>query len=185
FPEGVLHACFFDGTNLNGPYLGTLLDTPFPVPSSNLGTGIFHTGFDDVLAFGQSSTVSAVWRGTLSFPRGNYILSFFADDGLRVRVNGALILDEWQVQAAAFEKIVALNGPTRLQIEWFENEGAHALVFRWRPTLLDPNAGTVTRRPAGATVTNGTLLSGSFANLAANDNSYLAVNSTTSGQRTT
>jgi hypothetical protein len=185
FPEGVLHACFFDGTNLDGPYLGTLLDTPFPVPSSNLGTGIFHAGSDEEFAFGQSSTVSAVWRGTLSFPRRNYILSFVADDGLRVRVNGALILNEWQVQGAGFEKIVALNGPTRLQIEWFQNEGGHALAFRWRPTSLEPNAGTITRAPASTTVTSGTLLSGNFASLAANDNSYLAVNSTTTGQRTT
>ena len=75
FPEGVLHACFFDGANFDGPYLGTLLDTPFPVPSSNLGTGIHHVGSPEI-AFGQSDTVSAIWRGTLSFPRGNYILSF-------------------------------------------------------------------------------------------------------------
>jgi Bacterial Ig domain len=184
FPQGVLHVCFFDGANFNGPYLGTLLDTPFPVPSSNLGAGILHGDFGEV-AFGQSDTVSGIWRGTLSFPRGNYILGFFTDDGLRVRVNDILILDEWRDQVQDFEKIVALNGPTRLQIEWFQNGGSYALNFRWRPTSLEPNAGTITRAPGSTIVTAGALLSGNFSSLAANDNNYLAVSSTTAGTRTT
>jgi hypothetical protein len=184
FPSGVFHACFFDGTNLDGPYLGTLLDTPFPVPSSNLGTGINHSGFGEVV-FGRSDMVSGIWRGTLDFPRGNYILRFFTDDGLRVQVNGFRILDEWRDQVAAFTKVVALNGPTPLQIEWFQNGGSHALVFRWQPTAQEPPVGMVEDLPEFVAVKTGTLGSGNAVSLAVDDNNYLKVNSSTAGTRTT
>ncbi len=104
FPNGVFHACFYDGINLDGPYLGTLLDAPFPVQSSNFGTGINHSGVGQV-AVGQPGTVSGAWRGTLNFPAGNYMLSFFTDDELRVFVNGTRVLDEWRSnQSAEFSK---------------------------------------------------------------------------------
>jgi hypothetical protein len=183
FPVGVFHACFFDGTNLDGPYLGTLLDAPFPVPSSNLGTGILHSGFGEV-AFGESDTVSAVWRGTLDFPAGNYILRFFTDDGLRVEVNGVEILNEWQDQLASFARVAALDGPTPIQIEWFQNEGSYALFFRWQPTLLEPPATIVADLPESVALVTGKRIRGDAGSLAADDDSYLRVDSARTGRRT-
>jgi PA14 domain len=159
----------FDGTNLDGPYLGTLLDTPFPVPSSNLGTGINHSFPSGEIAFGQFDTVSGVWRGTLDFPAGNYILRFYTVDGLRVRVNDSLILDEWRDQVAVFNKVVALAGPTRIQIEWYENVGGKGLSFRWQPTAQQPPATMVRDVPESVVVNAGTVASGNAASLAADD----------------
>ncbi|HEX5757779.1 MAG TPA: Ig-like domain-containing protein [Thermoanaerobaculia bacterium] len=185
FPTGVFHACFFDGANLDGPYLGTLLDTPFPVPSANLGIGINHAGFGEV-AFGQSDTVSGVWRGILDFPPGNYILSFYSDDGLRVNVNGLQILDEWRDQVAHFEKVVALEGPTSIQIEWFQNGGSYGLVFRWRPTAQRPQPPVtmVSAVPASVVVKAGTLKRGDAGSLASEDDDHLTIKSTKTGAHT-
>lgn len=180
FPTGVFHACFFDGTNLDGPYLGTLLDTPFPVPSTNLGAGIIHSGSGEV-AFGRSDTVSGVWRGTLTFPKGNYILSFLTNDGLRVKVNGVQILDEWREQHAVFAKVVALDGPTRIQIEWFDNGGEHHLHFRWHPTAQQPPITAVTDFPESIGVNIGALVGGNASRLRADDNNYLRVGSARTG----
>lgn len=183
FPVGVFHACFFDGANLEGPYLGTLLDPPFPVPSSNLGTGILHRSFGGI-AFGQSDTVSAVWRGTLDFPAGNYILRFFTDDGLRVEVNGVEILNEWQDQIASFARVVRLDGPTPIQIEWFQNFGDQALVFRWQPTRQEPPTTVVADLPESVALVTGKRIKGNAGSLAADDDRYLRVKSAETGGRT-
>jgi hypothetical protein len=181
FPLGVFHACFFDGANLEGPYLGTLLDPPFPIPSSNLGTGILHRGFGGI-AFGQSDTVSAVWRGTLDFPAGNYILRFFTDDGLRVEVNGVEILDEWQDQLASFARVVSLDGPTPIKIEWFQNFGDQALVFRWQPTRQEPPTTMVVDLPESVALRTGKRIRGNAGSLAADDDSVLRVDSERTGK---
>jgi hypothetical protein len=183
FPEGSFEACFFDGTNLDGPYLGTLADAPFPLPSSNLGTGINHINVNEI-AFGESDTVSAVWRGILDFPAGNYILRFFTDDGLRVEVNGIEILNEWRVQVAHFSRVVALEGPTPIQIEWFENEGGLGLSFRWQPTAQEPPVTMITDFPESVAVTAGKLQAGGAGELLANDSRYLRVGSAKTGNRT-
>jgi Ca2+-binding RTX toxin-like protein len=181
-PGGRFEACFFDGTNAAGPYFGTLVDTPFPVPSSNLGTGINHTNVDEI-AFGESDTVSAVWRGILDFPPGNYILRFFTDDGLRVEVNGVEILNKWQDQVAHFSRVVALDGPTPILIEWFENQGGLGLSFRWQPTAQEPPVAMVTDFPESVTVATGRVRAGNAGRLVANDNSYLRVSSAKTGTR--
>lgn len=182
FPVGTFHACFYDGIDLSGPYLGTLLDTPFPVPSSNVGAMI-HSGSGEV-AFGQSDTVSGVWRGTLDLPPGNYRLSFLTNDGLRVYIDGIRILNEWRDQHATFTEIIAVDGPTRIRIEWFDNGGDHHLHFRWQPTVQPPSVEMVTDFPEAISVQAGTLAGGNATSLAADDNNYLRVRSTTSGTRT-
>ena len=65
---------------LTGPYLGTLIDHPFPVPAANLGWGLRH-GWAEEIAFGRSNTISGVWRGSFDFPPDNYRLAFQVDDG--------------------------------------------------------------------------------------------------------
>ena len=180
FPAGVFHACFFEGTNLDGAYLGTLLDKPFPAPSSNVATAINHAGFGEV-AFGRSDLVSGIWRGTFDFPAGNYLLSILADDGVRVRLNGVTIVDEWQVQVAGFAEVVPLSGSTRIQIEWFQGAGSYGLVVRWQPTTLEPPTTRITDLPDLVSVRTGTLRAGNAASLTSDDDAYLVVASTTTG----
>jgi Bacterial Ig domain/PA14 domain len=181
FPVGTFHVCYFDGIGLDGPYLGTLVDHPFPVPAPNAGWGIKHNWVDEV-AFGRTEKITGVWRGTLDFPAGNYTFRFFTDDGLRVRVNDRLVIDEWRTpQVASFSTVVSLSGPTRIQIEWFEDFGGQALTFWWQPTAA---AAQVTAFPSATSVLKGTRRAGGAAALAADDDRYFSVDSTTSGTRT-
>ena len=158
FPVGVFHACFYDGIGTGGPYLGTLLDVPAWY-SDNVALAVNH-GFGDGVAFGQTETFSGVWRGQLDLPAGNYRLRFNTDDGLRVRVNGSLVLDAWLDQVGYYEVILALSGLTSFQLDWYENGGSEGLRFIFGPTLNPPpgkftvvadieGRGAVTSSPAG------------------------------------
>jgi hypothetical protein len=135
YPLGTFHACFFDGLNTNSPYLGTVIDHPFPVPANNVGFGPWHGWGGDEIAFDRFDHVTGVWRGTLDFRPGRYLFSFFTDDGLRVRVDDVKIIDSLvHPQVATFDRVVQVDGPTRIFIRWYENEGGQALTFRWKPT---------------------------------------------------
>jgi Bacterial Ig domain len=133
FPVNTFHACYYDGIGFQGKYLGTLLDHPFPLGAPNSGWGVKHAWADDELPFAQGDTVTGVWRGKLMFLKDNYKLRFFTDDGLRVRINGRLVVDEWRDQAAWYAATVALNGLTAIQIEWYQNAGGRGLQFWWQP----------------------------------------------------
>src|SRR5207249_1823706 len=96
FPRGTFRACFYDGVGVAGPYLGTVIDHPFPTPTSNAGFGVQHIWGDGFVAFGKYDNVTGVWRGKLDFPAGTYLCRFFTDDGLQVWIDGRLIVDEWR-----------------------------------------------------------------------------------------
>jgi hypothetical protein len=134
-PHDTLHVCYFD-VGFDGPYLGTLVDHPFPVPTPNAAFLIKHTWDADEIAFGQTDTVSGLWRGRLTFPPANHVLRFFTDDGLLVFANGVKVIDEYQVLGGSV--VVHLAGVTRIKVQWYENEGSAALHLAFRPTAQKP-----------------------------------------------
>jgi CARDB/Bacterial Ig domain/PA14 domain len=138
FPLGTFHVCYYDGIRAdgtgNGIYLGTLLDHPFPMATPNAGYGIKHTWDVGEIAFGKDGVISGIWQGRLDFPPGNYVLHFFTDNGLRAYINGNLVIDAWREQVAEYTTTVALDGPTTIELHWFENFDAAALHFWWKPT---------------------------------------------------
>jgi hypothetical protein len=138
FPRGSFRACFYDGVGTNGPYLGTLLDHPFPTPTPNAGIGLNHA-WGGVVAFGRADSITGVWRGRLDFPAATYLCRFFADDGLQVWIDGRLVVDAWRApQVADSSAAVALDGPTPIKIRWFERDGSAGLRFSWSPTRQEP-----------------------------------------------
>jgi hypothetical protein len=135
FPTGTFTACFYDGVNSTASFLGAEIDHPFPVPSRNVGFGPSRSWPDGVVAFGRTDHITGIWRGTLDLPPDRYRFRFFADDGIRVRVDGVTILDELHSpQVATFDRVVDVDGPAQIMIRWFEDEGGQGLDFRWWPT---------------------------------------------------
>ncbi|MGH2650922.1 MAG: Ig-like domain-containing protein, partial [Actinomycetota bacterium] len=134
FPEGTFHVCYYEGTGFEGPYLGTLLDHPFPVPAPNAGWLIRHDWGSDPVAFGRGDDMSGVWRGRLTFPPGRYLFRLWADEGARVFVDGALVIDHWQDIPQQLVTEVTLAGPTELRIEWNDVQFGQQLKLFWQPT---------------------------------------------------
>ena len=81
---------------------------------------------------------SARWSRIIEFTAGNYRLCARADDGVRVKVDGKLVLNEWHANDASQDYCVdlSLSGSTRLDVEYYERSGAAEVEFWWK--LLDP-----------------------------------------------
>ncbi len=75
---------------------------------------------------------SARWTRALDFAPGDYIFSATADDGVRVYLDGWLVIDEWNIGAARtssvrFDGVGA--GTHILTVEYFQAEGDAVMTF--------------------------------------------------------
>jgi hypothetical protein len=92
------------------------------------------------LAFGNGSPASVdarlavtardrfglVAQTEIALPPGRWRVRTLSDDGVRVFVNGAMVIERWDIHGptedvAEFE--VTGRGPTRIGVEYFENSG--------------------------------------------------------------
>lgn len=120
-PTGVWMANYYAGTALAGAPL--------------LTQGVAAIDFD--WAFGSpdplvpSDNFSARFTRTISSSGGPYHLSLAGDDGVRVRIDGAIVLDGWRDQATtSYETDVTLApGSHDIAVEYYERGGHAVLSF--------------------------------------------------------
>ncbi len=77
---------------------------------------------------------SVRWTGRLTLPRdGSYTFAVRVDDGVRLYVDGALLIDEWHVtQAGAYAASRALTaGPHQVVVEYFQAAGEANVRVDW------------------------------------------------------
>ena len=83
---------------------------------------------------------SVRWTGDWNFERGQYTFFILADDGVRLWLDGQLLIDDWvegraeRTQAA----FVATEGLHRVTLEYYEESDEAAVWIRWRRTDLYP-----------------------------------------------
>ncbi|MBL8160164.1 prepilin-type N-terminal cleavage/methylation domain-containing protein [Candidatus Saccharibacteria bacterium] len=91
---------------------------------------------------------SVRWTGLVTAPStGSYTFHAFTDDGVRVWVNGTLIINQWIDQHATRTGTISLNAGQQYPIvyEMYENAGSAAAALDWTPP-----AGTQVNIPASA-----------------------------------
>jgi hypothetical protein len=67
-------------------------------------------------------------EGTLTIARGDYDLEVTSDDGVRVTLDGKVVLQDWTWHAPKTDTVrVRLGGTHRLRVEHFELDGYSAL----------------------------------------------------------
>lgn len=76
---------------------------------------------------------SVRWTNTLSLQSGNYRFTTITDDGVRLWVNGSLIIDEWH---DAYEGTYTANidiptGTAEVRMEYYENVGGAVARLDW------------------------------------------------------
>ncbi len=97
---------------------------------------------------------SARWTRRLHFREGVYLFTAAADDGVRVWVDGRLVLDEWHDgPLTPYSVELALSeGDHTLQVEYYESLGAAAIQFSWEryeePTATPSPSATPTLTPS-------------------------------------
>lgn len=121
-----------DIVNWRGEYFNnrTLAGSPTLVRDDaninfNWGAGIPANGL-------PADNFSVRWSRTINFPAGSYRFTTTADDGVRLSVNGHLLVDQWKNQAAAtYSGVIYLSGNAVVQMEYYENGGLAVAQLSW------------------------------------------------------
>jgi hypothetical protein len=79
---------------------------------------------------------SARWEANLDVRvTDKYTFDVRSDDGVRLWIDGALLLDRWRIQtrerSLARKETVLSNGVHRIRVEHFDHEGPASLELRW------------------------------------------------------
>ncbi len=76
---------------------------------------------------------SASWEGKFSFRTGNYTFTVTADDGVRLYLDGALVLDKWILQPATTYQIkkAMSSGTHTIKLVYFEHPGMAVAKLNW------------------------------------------------------
>lgn len=89
--------------------------------------GAFYPG-------GPSDKFATVAEGTFTVPAGEYTLDVTTDDGIRVWVDGKLVLESWKHQGPTpYSTDLKLGGKHAIRVEHFEISGYAALNVKLKP----------------------------------------------------
>ncbi len=143
-----------DIVNWRGEYFSnrTLAGSPTLVrDDANIN---FNWGNGSPAAGMPADNFSVRWTRTLNFPAGSYRFTTTSDDGVRLWVNGHLLIDKWQDQAAAsYSGVIHLSGNTAVKMEYYENGGLATAQLSW---ALDSGTPPPVPPPTGAVVIDNT-----------------------------
>jgi len=85
---------------------------------------------------------SARWSTTITFTAGTYRFRAGADDGVRVAIDGNLIINAWADATNGFrvsEVDISLGaGPHALVVDYYESSGNAGVQFSWIPAPAGP-----------------------------------------------
>lgn len=93
----------------------------------------FDWDVDGPVSGGRVDKFSAQWKRTLEFDPGLYSLQAIADDGIRVFVDDALLIDEWHASSGdeTYQVELALSGEHEISVIYYENAGRAKVQFDW------------------------------------------------------
>ena len=67
--------------------------------------------------------VAMIGEGAVDLPKGSFALRTISDDGVRVWVDGKLVIDRWDVHESIVDEAPIAGGRHALRIEYFEHVG--------------------------------------------------------------
>ena len=81
-----------------------------------------------------------VTDATVQIPAGGLGLQVLSDDGVRVWVDGALVIDQWSIHDTRVDRATLAAGSRKLRIEYFDAAGSAELQvsFVRRPEPRNP-----------------------------------------------
>lgn len=70
--------------------------------------------------------------GTVTLPNGDYWLDIISDDGIKVWLDGKLVVDKWSVHESVLDQVKLPSGKHRISVQYFEQTGWAELQVRFR-----------------------------------------------------
>ncbi len=145
---GTYRAEYFDGTTLTGTPTAVRCEGPI---DNDYGDG----SPQDVPGLGEDA-FSVRWTTSQTLAAGTYSFTATADDGVRVRVDGELVIDEFRDQGpTTFTADRALSaGEHTIVVEYYERGGGALIRFGYTRTGADTTPPAAPERPT-AVATDG------------------------------
>jgi len=161
FNGGVIHLLSF-GSSPTSCALGSF-DAQFFGNTALAGEPVLRRcdpAIDYDWGFGSPATAVAVdnfsarWSGQFSFSGGSTTFTATTDDGIRVYVDGTLVIDEWRDQApTTFNATTNIAAGTHaVTVEYYENSGGAVARVSWQSGSVNAPPVPVIDAPA-ATLT--------------------------------
>ena len=96
----------------------------------------YHTGTGEVLNSGSKDGVGADIRGMIRFAKaGDYVLAMQSNDGVRLEIGGALIVNDPTVHADRYSDLITVQiaepGWYPLSLWYFERKNTSTLELYW------------------------------------------------------
>ena len=149
-----------------------VVTTSCPAPATNAFTGCYYnntslagnpvlTRTDNNIAFswGNASpgagvpagNFSARWQGNFFFPAGNITFTVTTSDGMRVYIDGTLLLDRWIDQSGAtylFRRELT-QGNHLVTVDYYQKTGTAIAMLLWNTPVIAsvPNIASFTATP--------------------------------------
>jgi nitrous oxidase accessory protein NosD len=76
--------------------------------------------------------VALVADGTVTLPPGRYVLDVISDDGVKVWLDGKLVVDRWAVHESELDHVTITGGRHTIKVQYFEQSGWAELQVRFR-----------------------------------------------------
>ncbi len=114
---------YFNNKNLSGSPVRTVLEG-----------AVFHDwGLDNPRNGVHKDGFSVRWTGQRYFHAGAYIFSLFADDGVRLRVDGEWLVDEWEFGRGEYSSPITYlsTGYHQVVVEYYDEVGEAEVRFWW------------------------------------------------------
>ena len=119
------HATYWNNTSLSGE----------PVLEREENQINYNWGIQSPDAKVHTDNFSIRWTGTFNFEPATYRFAATSDDGMRVWIDGDLLIDEWYdhpVKTVTADKNLR-NGSHQIVVEYYEREDGAIAEFWWAP----------------------------------------------------
>ena len=85
-----------------------------------------------------ANNFSVRWSGRFPFPAGSTTFFATADDGIRLRVDGTLVIDQWKDQSATTyrSRQTLAVGDHDVGVEYYDRAGSAVAKASWRSSLV-------------------------------------------------
>ena len=114
---------FFKGVNLEGEprTVKKTLKIKYRWVNKSPAQGIPYNNF------------SARWRGQFQFDKAEYVFRINANDGVRIKLDGKVIIDHWNDSVSRYRDRVSIDeGIHLLEVEYFQATGKASIRVNWR-----------------------------------------------------
>jgi hypothetical protein len=93
----------------------------------------YYWGWDSPAAALPADHFSAVWTREVQLDGGRYLFTTYSDDGVRLYVDGRLVIDSWRAMRGTRSGTVTLSpGTHTVRLEYFERTGIALVRLNWR-----------------------------------------------------